>query len=70
MNPNNLMVQADPWHWRKATYWDMPKCATCDSKNEQGDCENPYSIASFPPDAFGCVYHSQIVFPTGQADVE
>jgi len=66
---NKLMVLDTPWHYRKATYWDMPKCATCSHKDltryefiadDQYHCETIHSNVT---DSFGCVHHSEIEQP-------
>jgi len=64
---NKLMVLESAWHYRKATYWDMQKCATCDkalpdSKHGQSRllCDDTHIHVS---EGYGCVNHSEIEQP-------
>lgn len=58
---SKLMVLESAWHYRKATYWDMPKCATCDHRKPHDVCGVHHFIARHD---FGCVHHSEIEQPT------
>jgi hypothetical protein len=70
-----LMVLESAWHYRKATYWDMPKCATCKHRQDirvgiggsaiLQKCGNPdvMHVMAIMTDGFGCVHHSEIEQP-------
>lgn len=62
-----LMVAEEPWHYRKVTYWDMPKCATCGHWDKEYPAPDKMcghdEVSQVTAEFFGCVFHTDIPQP-------